>query len=58
MKTDFDEAERPERLYSLIDGADSPPEDVFADRVTRNLRDGRIHWQRPPRATIFRELST
>ena len=42
MKADFDEAERPERLYSLVDGADSPPEGVFADRVTRNLRDGRI----------------
>ena len=42
MKADFDEAERPERLYSLVDGADSPPEGVFADHVTRNLRDGRI----------------
>ena len=29
MKADFDEAGRPERLYSLVDGADSPPEGVF-----------------------------
>ncbi len=31
-KADFNGAERPERLYSLVDGADAPPESVFADR--------------------------
>ena len=42
MKADFNGADRPESLYSLVDGADAPPESVFADRVTRNLREGRI----------------
>ena len=42
MKGDFNRASPPESLYSLVDGADSPTESVFADRVTRNLREGRI----------------
>ena len=42
MKGDFKGASRPESLYSLVDGADSPTESVFADRVARNLREGRI----------------
>ena len=42
MKGDFKGASPPESLYSLVDGADSPTESVFADRVTRNLREGRI----------------
>ena len=42
MKADFNGATQPESLYSLVDGADSPSESVFADRVTRNLREGRI----------------
>ena len=42
MKADFNGAARPESLYSLVDGADSPTESVFADRVTRNLREGRV----------------
>ena len=42
MKADFNGATLPESLYSLVDGADSPTESVFADRVTRNLREGRI----------------
>ena len=42
MKGDFNGASPPESLYSLVDGADSPTESVFADRVTRNLREGRI----------------
>ena len=41
-KADFDGAERPERLYSVVDGADASPESEFADRVSRNLRDGRV----------------
>lgn len=41
-RADFDGAERPEGLYSVVDGADAPPERVFADRVSRNLRDGRV----------------
>lgn len=41
-KADFDGAECPQGLYSLVDEADPPPESVFADRVKRNLRDGRI----------------
>ena len=41
-KADFDGVDRPDRLYSLIDGADAPPENAFADRVTRRLREGRI----------------
>ena len=41
-KADFNGAERPERLYNLVDGADAPPESVFADQVSRNLREGRI----------------
>ena len=42
MKGDFNGASPPPSLYSLVDGADSPTEGVFADRVTRNLREGRI----------------
>ncbi|MCY3821283.1 MAG: hypothetical protein OXH52_18340 [Gammaproteobacteria bacterium] len=42
MKADFNGAKRPQTLYSLVDGADSPSESVFADRVARNLREGRI----------------
>ena len=42
MKGDFNGASPPRSLYSLVDGADSPTESVFADRVTRNLREGRI----------------
>ena len=42
MKADFNGAEAPESLYSLVDGADAPPESVFADRVADNLRQGRI----------------
>ena len=42
MKGDFNGASPPESLYSLVDGADSPTESVFADRVARNLREGRI----------------
>ena len=41
-RANFNGAERPERLYSVVDGADAPPERIFADRVSRNLRDGRI----------------
>lgn len=41
-KGDFGGAEPPNRLYSLIAGADRLPESQFADRVTRNLREGRI----------------
>ena len=41
-KADFNGATRPEGLYSLVDGADAPPESVFASRVSRNLREGRI----------------
>ena len=43
-RADFGGAERPSGLYSLVDGggADAPAESVFADRVTRNLREGRI----------------
>ena len=41
-KADFNGAERPERLYNLVDGADAPSESVFADQVSRNLREGRI----------------
>lgn len=32
----------PASLYSLVEHADSPAESVFADRITRNLREGRI----------------
>ena len=42
MKGDFNGVSPPRSLYSLVDGADSPTESVFADRVTRNLREGRI----------------
>ncbi|MXY57617.1 MAG: hypothetical protein F4029_11990 [Gammaproteobacteria bacterium] len=42
MKGAFNGASHPKSLYSLVDGADSPTESVFADRVTRNLREGRI----------------
>lgn len=42
MKADFDGAERPDRLYELVDGADALPEKVFVDRINRNLREGRI----------------
>ncbi len=42
MKADFNGATPPPSLYSLVDGADSPTESVFADRVSRNLREGRI----------------
>ena len=42
VKADFNGATPPQSLYSLVDGADSPTESVFADRVTRNLREGRI----------------
>lgn len=42
MKADFNGATPPKSLYNLVDGADSPTESVFADRVTRNLREGRI----------------
>ena len=42
MKGDFSGASPPPSLYSLVDCADSPTESVFADRVTRNLREGRI----------------
>ena len=42
MKGDFNGASPPESLYSLVDGADSPTESALADRVTRNLRQGRI----------------
>ena len=42
MKADFKGAKPPQSLYSLVEGADSPSEGVFADRVTRNLREGRI----------------
>ena len=41
-KGDFNGGERPERLYSLVAGADAPSENVFADRVSRNLRAGQI----------------
>ena len=41
-KGDFDGAERPARLYDLVDGADALPEKSFVDRVNRNLREGRI----------------
>lgn len=41
-KADFNGAAPPTNLYDLVDGADSPTESVFADRVTRNLREGRI----------------
>ena len=39
---DFDGREAPNRLHDLVDGADALPEALFAERVTRNLRDGRI----------------
>ncbi len=42
MQADFDGAERPERLYDLIDGGDALPEKMFVDRINRNLREGRI----------------
>ena len=42
MKADFNGADAPESLYSLVDGADAPSESVFADRVGGNLREGRI----------------
>ena len=42
MKADFNGETPPKSLYSLVDGADSPKESVFADRVTRNLRRGRV----------------
>ena len=42
MKGDFNGASAPQSLYSLVDGADRQPESVFVDRVSRNLRDGRI----------------
>ena len=42
MKGQFNGATPPESLYSLVDGADAPAERAFADRVTRNLREGRI----------------
>ncbi len=32
----------PKSLYAVVDGADCPTESVFADRVSRNLREGRI----------------
>ena len=41
-RADFNGADHPERLYSVVDGADAPPEREFADRVSRNLRDGRV----------------
>ena len=41
-KGDFGGAEPPHGLYSLVTGADRLPEPQFADRVTRNLREGRI----------------
>ena len=42
MKADFDGAERPDRLYDLVDGADALSEKMFVDRISRNLREGRI----------------
>ncbi len=42
MKADFNGETAPRSLYSLVDGADSPTESVFADRVARNLREGRV----------------
>lgn len=42
MKSDFNGRAAPQSLYSLVDGADSPTESVFADRIARNLREGRI----------------
>ena len=41
-KADFNGVEPPDRLYSLVQGADVLPEPLFADRVTDNLRSGRI----------------
>ena len=41
-KADFNGAERPGGLYSLVSGADAPLESAFASRVSRNLREGRI----------------
>ena len=41
-RADLDGVEPPQGLYSLVDGLGAPPESVFADRVTRNLREGRI----------------
>ena len=41
-KADFNGADAPERLYSLVEGADALPEPVFADRITQNLRGGRV----------------
>ena len=42
MKADFNGEAAPRSLHSLVDGADSPTESVFADRVARNLREGRV----------------
>lgn len=42
MKGDFNGEPPPESLYSLVHGTDSPTESAFADRVARNLREGRI----------------
>lgn len=41
-KAEFVGSEAPGCLYDLVDGADALPEEVFVDRVNRNLKDGRI----------------
>ncbi len=41
-KADFSGVEPPNRLYSLVEGADVLSEPLFADRITNNLRTGRI----------------
>ena len=41
-KADFSGVEPPDRLYSLVEGADVLSEPLFADRITNNLRTGRI----------------
>ena len=41
-KADFGGVEPPDRLYSLVEGADVLSEPLFADRITNNLRTGRI----------------
>ena len=41
-RADFNGAKPPDRLYSLVEGAEALPETLFADRVTNNLRAGRV----------------
>ena len=41
-KADLGGEKPPKHLYSMVDVADALPESEFADRVSRNLRDGRV----------------